>query len=64
MHRLAALVMKVRRPLWLDALAENDPIFRNGWRERLESDAGLSQILGHRDFTAGAEPIAVRSDKI
>ena len=34
------------------AFAENDPIFRSGWFERL--DEGLPQVFGHRDFTAAS----------
>ena len=34
------------------AFAENDPIFRSGWFERL--DEGLPQVFGHRDFAAAS----------
>jgi hypothetical protein len=36
------------------AFAENDPILRSGWFERLELDEGLPQVFGHRDFTAAS----------
>jgi len=29
------------------AFAENDPIVRSGWFERLELDEGLPQVFGH-----------------
>jgi hypothetical protein len=36
------------------AFAENDPIVRSGWFERLELDEALPQVFSHRDFTAAS----------
>src|SRR5215472_1809868 len=45
------------------AFAENDPIFRSGWFERLKLDEGLPQVFRHSDFTAASLALGCAIDE-